>query len=59
LRVLCTTSSAATTNLASEGRRVLFTLAGVGIAVIVLLLASLLQKRSTQPAPQAQQVGTA
>ena len=31
-------------NLDSEGRRILFTLAGVGIAVIVMLLANLLQK---------------
>ena len=30
-------------NLAHEGRRILFTLAGVGIAIIVLLLAGLLQ----------------
>jgi len=32
-------------NLAAEGRRILFTLAGVGIAVLVMLLANLLQKR--------------
>ena len=32
-------------NLDSEGRRILFTLAGVGIAVIVMLLANLLQRR--------------
>ena len=30
-------------NLTDEGRRILFTLAGVGIAIIVLLLAGLLQ----------------
>ncbi len=32
-------------NLSHEGRRILFTLAGVGIAIIVLVLAGLLQKR--------------
>ena len=41
-------------NLSHEGRRILFTLAGVGIALIVLLLAGLLQKRSAaKAAPQA------
>ena len=30
-------------NFADEGRRILFTLAGVGISIIVLLLAGLLQ----------------
>jgi Fusaric acid resistance protein-like len=39
-------------NLSHEGRRILFTLAGVGIAIIVLLLAGLLQKRTAKPAPQ-------
>ena len=39
-------------NLTHEGRRILFTLAGVGIAIIVLLLAGLLQKRTAKPAPQ-------
>lgn len=34
------------TNLAAEGRRVLFTLIGVGIGVVVMLLAGLLQKRT-------------
>jgi hypothetical protein len=34
------------TNLGSEGRRVLFTLIGVGIAVVVMLLANLMQKRT-------------
>jgi uncharacterized membrane protein YccC len=34
------------TNLGAEGRRVLFTLIGVGIAVLVMLLANLLQKRT-------------
>jgi uncharacterized membrane protein YccC len=40
-------------NLTDEGRRILFTLAGVGIALIVMLLAGLLQKRTAKPAPQA------
>jgi uncharacterized membrane protein YccC len=40
-------------SLTSEGRRILFTLAGVGIALIVLLLAGLLQKRSAKPTPAA------
>jgi hypothetical protein len=40
-------------NLADEGRRILFTLVGVGIAVIVMLLANLLQKRAAKAAPQA------
>ena len=33
-------------DLASEGRRVLFTLIGVGIAVLVMSLASVVQKRA-------------
>jgi hypothetical protein len=44
------------TSLTDEVHRVLFTLAGVGIAVLVLLLANLLQKRSAahkQVAPAA------
>jgi uncharacterized membrane protein YccC len=41
------------TDLASEGRRVLFTFAGVGIAVVVMLLAGLLQKRTAKTAPPA------
>ena len=41
------------TDLADEGRRVLFTFAGVGIAVIVMLLAGLLQKRTAKTAPPA------
>ena len=51
-------------NLSHEGRRILFTLAGVGIAIIVLLLAGLLQKRTakpatqTAPAPQTPQAST-
>jgi uncharacterized membrane protein YgaE (UPF0421/DUF939 family) len=32
-------------NLGDEGRRVLFTFVGVGIAVVVMFLANLLQKR--------------
>ncbi len=42
-------------NLSEEGRRVLFTFAGVGIAVVVMFLASLLQKRAAKAAPQAPQ----
>lgn len=40
-------------NLGDEGRRILFTFVGVGIAVVVMLLATLLQTRSTanRPAP--------
>jgi uncharacterized membrane protein YgaE (UPF0421/DUF939 family) len=51
-------------NLTHEGRRILFTLAGVGIAIIVLLLAGLLQKRTakhaspTPSAPQTPQAST-
>ena len=41
------------TNLTDEGRRILFTFAGVGIAVIVMLLAGLLQKHAAKAAPQA------
>ncbi|MFI5062591.1 MAG: FUSC family protein [Streptosporangiales bacterium] len=40
-------------NLTHEGRRILFTLAGVGIAIIVLLLAGLLQKRTAKTAEKA------
>jgi hypothetical protein len=40
-------------NFADEGRRVLFTLAGVGIGVLVMLLAGLLQKRSSTAKAQA------
>jgi len=39
-------------NLAEEGRRVLFTFIGVGIAVVVLFLANLLQKHTAKAAPQ-------
>ncbi len=42
------------TNLGAEGRRVLFTFIGVGIAVVVMFLATLLQKRkASTAAPQA------
>ena len=38
------------TNYAAEGRRVLFTLTGVGIGVAVMFVADRLQKHSAQPA---------
>ena len=41
------------TDLTHEVRRILFTLAGVGISIIVLLLAGLLQKRTAKAAPPA------
>src|ERR1017187_8172062 len=41
------------TNFATEGKRVLFTFVGVGIAAIVMLLADRLQKRQTPAAPPA------
>ncbi len=40
-------------DLADEGRRILFTLAGVGISIIVLLLAGLLRKHTAKAAPKA------
>jgi uncharacterized membrane protein YgaE (UPF0421/DUF939 family) len=41
-------------NLAGEGQRVLYTFIGVGIGVLVMFLASLLQKRAAaKAAPQA------
>ena len=40
-------------NLADEGQRVLFTFIGVGIGVLVMLLANLLQKRTAKVAQQA------
>jgi uncharacterized membrane protein YccC len=40
-------------NFTDEGRRILFTLAGVGISIIVLLLAGLLQKHAAKAAPPA------
>ena len=42
-------------NLTDEGRRILFTLAGVGISIIVLLLAGLLKKHAAKAAAQAPQ----
>ena len=45
-------------NLTEEGRRVLFTFIGVGIAVVVMFLASLLQKRAAKAAPQSPQAST-
>jgi len=42
-------------NLTDEGRRILFTFAGVGIAVIVMFLAGLLQRRTAKPLPQTPQ----
>ena len=41
------------TNFTTEGKRVPFTLADVGIAAIVMLLADRLQKRQTPAAPTA------
>ena len=46
-------------NFASEGRRILFTFAGVGIAVIVMFLADLLRKRTAKAVPEAPQASTA
>ena len=46
-------------NLADEGRRVLFTFVGVAIAVVVLLLAGLLAKRAAKTAPQSPQASPA
>ena len=40
-----------TSNLSSEFHRVLFTLAGVGVAWLVMLLATLLQKSKTSTEP--------
>jgi len=40
-------------DLSHEARRILFTLAGVGISIIVLLLAGLLQKHTAKAPPQA------
>ena len=39
------------TNYAAEGRRVLFTFVGVGIAVVVMFIADGMQKRSAKAAP--------
>jgi uncharacterized membrane protein YccC len=40
-------------NLGDEGQRVLYTFIGVGIGVLVMLLAGLLQKRTAKAAPPA------
>jgi Fusaric acid resistance protein-like len=56
--VLIAVDLAHPTNLTSEGLRVLFTFAGVGIAVIVMFLAGLLQKRTAKKAPPAPQAST-
>ena len=45
------------TNLAAEGRRIFFTFAGIAIAIVVMFLASLLQKRKA-PAGAPQQAKT-
>ena len=45
-------------NLSDEGRRILFTFAGVGIAVIVMFLAGVLQKRTAKTAPRSPQAST-
>lgn len=37
------------TNLAAEGRRIFYTFAGIAIAIVVMFLASLLQKRKASP----------
>ena len=41
------------TNLSDEGRRVLYTFAGVALAVIVTFLLDRLKKRSAKAAPAA------
>jgi hypothetical protein len=47
-------------NLDTEGRRIFFTFAGVGIAVVVMFLAGLLQKRkASAAAPQADKASAA
>lgn len=40
-------------NLATEGRRVLFTFLGLGNGIVVLLLAGLLQRRTARATPAA------
>ena len=40
------------TNLDAEGRRIFFSFAGLAIAIVVMLVASLLQKRKPAPSPQ-------
>ncbi|HUK77280.1 MAG TPA: FUSC family protein [Thermoleophilia bacterium] len=51
--VLISIDIANPTNFASEGRRVLFTLAGVGIGLAFTLLTYLLQKRGAKASPKA------
>jgi uncharacterized membrane protein YccC len=47
------------TNLAAEGRRIFFTFAGIAIAIVVMFLASLLQKRKARAAaPQEAETST-
>ena len=40
------------TNLDAEGRRIFFTFVGVGIAVVVMYLATLIQRRIVSFAPR-------
>jgi hypothetical protein len=47
------TAEVKSTDFADEARRVLFTLAGVGIGVVVMVLANMLQKRDANGASQA------
>ncbi len=42
------------TNFGDKAQRVLYTFAGVGIAIIVMLLSDQLQKRSAKATPQPQ-----
>jgi hypothetical protein len=42
------------TNLTAEGRRIPFTFIGVGIAILVMFLGSLLRKRTAKAAPSPQ-----
>ncbi len=46
------------TNLADEGRRVLFTLIGVAIAVLVMYLANVIQKRAAASRPRTPAVAS-
>ena len=49
--VLVATDLPHPTNLAAEGRRVAFTFIGVGIGVVVMFIANVIQKRSTAVPP--------
>ena len=51
--VLIATGIPHPTNFSAEGRRVLFTLAGVGLAVLVSLLLSRLQRRGAKAPAKA------